>query len=137
MTDPYAPGGWPEPPTQHQGGYQRPEQRPMYPPTTPIEGGYGQGQYTPPPYVPYAAAPPTNGLAIASMVVAIMGFGPVGAIMGHIARRQIQERGESGDGFALAGIIVGWVVTGIYLLCCGVYALGFGLFFTSLSNTPT
>ena len=51
------------------------------------------------------------------MIVSILGFGPVGAIMGHIARRQIQERGEQGDGFALAGIIVGWVTTGIWVLC--------------------
>jgi hypothetical protein len=68
-------------------------------------------------------APPTNGLAIASMIVAILGFGPIGAIMGHIARNQIRERGEQGDGFALAGIIVGWVTTGLWLLfCCGFAA---------------
>jgi hypothetical protein len=80
--------------------------------------GYGQQGY-----VVYSAVPPTNGLAIASMIVSILGFGPVGAIMGHIARRQIQERGEQGDGFALAGIIVGWVTTGVWVLCCGGYAL--------------
>ena len=57
------------------------------------------------------------------MIVSILGFGPVGAIMGHIARRQIQERGEQGDGFALAGIIVGWVTTGIWVCVCGGYAL--------------
>lgn len=65
---------------------------------------------------------PTNGLAIASLVVSLvapltMGMtGPVGAILGHVARRQIQERGEAGDGFALAGIIIGWVAFAV--LCC-------------------
>ena len=85
--------------------------------------------YAQPGYV--IAAAPTNGLAIASMIISILGFGPIGAIMGHIARRQIRERGEQGDGFALAGIIVGWVTTGIWVLCCGGYAI----FFASLAGT--
>jgi hypothetical protein len=69
-------------------------------------------------------APPTNGLAIAAMIVAIVACGPAGAIMGHIARKQIRERGEQGDGFALAAIIIGWVLTGIAVLaCCGVFAV--------------
>jgi hypothetical protein len=59
------------------------------------------------------------------MICAIVGLGPIAAIMGHIARRQVQERNEQGDGFALAGIIVGWVTTGIWVLCCGAYALAF------------
>jgi hypothetical protein len=84
---------------------------------------YGPPGYGPGGYAAYPVAPPTNGLAIAAMILAIAGFGPVGAIMGHVARRQIQERGEQGDGFALAGIIVGWVTTGIWLLCCGGYAI--------------
>jgi hypothetical protein len=85
--------------------------------------------YTQPGYV--VAAAPTNGLAIASMIISILGFGPIGAIMGHIARKQIRERGEQGDGFALAGIIVGWVTTGIWVLCCGGYAI----FFASLAGS--
>jgi hypothetical protein len=85
--------------------------------------------YAQPGYV--VAAAPTNGLAIASMIISILGFGPIGAIMGHIARKQIRERGEQGDGFALAGIIVGWVTTGIWVLCCGGYAI----FFASLAGT--
>jgi hypothetical protein len=94
----------------------------------------------PPPYPPQAGqpypgqqyaygpvAPPTNGLAIASMIVALVVCGPAGAIMGHIARNQIRERGEQGDGFALAGIIIGWVTTGIGLLVCCGFALFSGL----------
>jgi hypothetical protein len=75
---------------------------------------------------------PTNGLAIAAMVVALVGFGPVGAVMGHIARRQIRETGEQGDGFALAGIIVGWIVTGLWV----VYILFFVVVLTRL-GAPT
>jgi hypothetical protein len=79
------------------------------------------------PYGPYAYGPvaaPTNGLAIAALVVALVACGPAGAIMGHIARNQIRERGEQGDGIALAAIIVGWVLTGLaVLVCCGVFAI--------------
>ena len=89
------------------------------PPPPPGQPPYPPPGYTPPPgyglppgYPAYVMARPTNGLAIAAMVVALVGFGPVGAILGHVARRQIRERGEQGDGFALAGIIVGWISTG-------------------------
>jgi tetratricopeptide (TPR) repeat protein len=63
-------------------------------------------------------APParTNSLAIASLVLSLCGLlfcvsAPVGAVIGHVARGQIRDRGENGDGLALAGIIVGWLVT--------------------------
>ena len=65
----------------------------------------------------------TNGLAIGALVTGIAALplsfcygvggilaGLVGAILGHVARRQIRERGEDGGGMALAGIIVAtWV----------------------------
>ncbi|MEV1287148.1 DUF4190 domain-containing protein [Micromonospora sp. NPDC049679] len=87
-----------------------------------------------PPYgYPVMAAPPTNGLSIASMVVsiiAVMGLcgygiggyiGIVGAILGHVSRRQIRSREqvgqpEAGAGMALAGIIMGWIATVIAVL---------------------
>lgn len=87
--------------------------------------GYPQSGY---PAYGYGVVPPTNGMAIASMIVSIVGalgicawgvgayIGVVGAILGHVARRQIRERGEGGDGMALAGIIIGWIATGIALL---------------------
>ena len=71
-------------------------------------GGYPGYGYTPP--------KPTNGMAIASLVVSLAGLltcglaGAVGAILGHVAKRQIRARDQAGDGLALAGIIVGWVV---------------------------
>jgi hypothetical protein len=91
--------------------------------------GYGY----PPPAYPVVA--PTNGLAIASLVCSLAGLAvclsaPVGAILGHIARRQIRERGEQGDGMALAGIIVGWALTALLLVVCVLYAGFFGWMFT-------
>jgi hypothetical protein len=40
-------------------------------------------------------------------------LGIVGAILGHVARRRITVNGTQGSGLALAGIIVGWIATGI------------------------
>jgi hypothetical protein len=77
--------------------------------------GYGQ------PPVQYVVARPTNGLAIAALICALVGLAPVGAILGHVARRQIKQTGEQGDGMALAGIIVGWILTGVGIIFCGLY----------------
>jgi hypothetical protein len=80
-----------------------------------------------PPYG-YPPAPRTNGMAIAAMVVSIVGLvglcgygvggfiGIAGAVLGHVSRRQIRERGEDGDGYALAGVVIGWIATAIAVL---------------------
>ena len=33
--------------------------------------------------------------------------------MGHVARKQIREQGQTGEGLALGGIIVGWIGFGL------------------------
>ncbi|GAB4046425.1 DUF4190 domain-containing protein [Catellatospora paridis] len=75
------------------------------------------------PFTPYAqgpAAPGTNGMAIASMVLGIVGVlmcwcygigalpGLIGAILGHVSQKQIRERQQEGRGMAITGIITGW-----------------------------
>lgn len=57
----------------------------------------------------------TNGLAIASFVMSLVGFGFIAAIMGHVALGQISRQNEAGRGLALAGVIIGWVATAIGL----------------------
>src|SRR5580704_6033407 len=69
-------------------------------------------QWGPPQIVP--SAPRTNGLAVASLVLSLTVFliGPILAIIfGVVARRQIRESkgGQTGDGLALAGLIIGIV----------------------------
>jgi MFS family permease len=109
---PAPPGAYPAPPGGPAGypvGDQTGYPQPGYPAGYP---GYGYG------------APPakTNSLAITSLVLALCGLlcagltAPVGAILGHVARRQIRERGEQGAGLALAGIIVGWILTGLLVV---------------------
>ncbi|WP_371577736.1 DUF1707 and DUF4190 domain-containing protein [Streptomyces sp. NBC_01314] len=59
--------------------------------------------------------PPTNGKAVGSMVCGVlttMTLGLTGipaVILGHSARSEIKRTGEGGEGFALAGIILGWL----------------------------
>jgi hypothetical protein len=109
-------------------------------------GGYG-GYGGTPTYVPVMPAPKTNGLAIGSMVVSIVGatllfcygaggiVGIVGAILGHVARRQIKANKESGDGMALAGVIVGWIVAGLGLIVLGFVVVGIIMFANSASSS--
>ncbi|GAA3739170.1 hypothetical protein GCM10022225_22810 [Plantactinospora mayteni] len=119
--------------------------------TDPISGqpvmapGYPPAGYPPAGYPVVTPGPSTNGLSIAAMVVAIVGalglcgyglggyLGAVGAIMGHVASKQIRERGEGGSGFAKAGIIVGWISTAIAVLS----TIAIVIFFVWLANQPS
>ncbi|MFI6038637.1 DUF1707 and DUF4190 domain-containing protein [Streptomyces sp. NPDC051315] len=62
-----------------------------------------------------APPPPTNGKAVGSMVCGVlttmtMGLTGVPAvILGHSARAEIRRTGEGGDGFAMAGLVLGWL----------------------------
>jgi hypothetical protein len=109
--------------------YQEPAyQQPGYPQAAYPQPAYGQPVYVNP--------NPTNGMAIASLVCSLAGLltilsAPVGAILGHVARKQIRERGGQGDGMALAGIIVGWVLTGLSVCGCGLYLGLFALIFSN------
>jgi hypothetical protein len=98
---------------------QEPDRGPAPPPTPP-----------PQPATPsYAAGAPstprTNGLAIASLVLGILGFIPcvlipsiLAVVFGFIARNQIDQSGgmQQGSGMALAGIILGFVWIGISVI---------------------
>ncbi|MET8359990.1 DUF4190 domain-containing protein [Micromonospora sp. NPDC005171] len=115
--DPYAPvdpyAGAQPPATQPMPGYAPPGYAPAgYPPQYP---GYG-----------YPQPPKTNGLAIAAFVLALIGFtscitAPIGAILGHVAQKQIRLSGEGGAGMAKAAIIVGWILTGLLVVVIAIY----------------
>ncbi|WP_431245363.1 DUF4190 domain-containing protein [Leifsonia xyli] len=69
---------------------------------------YGQPVYGQPYGYGYPPAPRTNVLAIVSFVAAfVMSLAAV--VCGHIALAQIKRTGEGGRGFALAGLIIGYV----------------------------
>lgn len=72
----------------------------------------------PPPQSYYAPAVPASGKAIASLVLSLLGISLIGLILGYSARTEIRNsQGRlSGDGMALAGIILGWIGTAGWLL---------------------
>jgi hypothetical protein len=76
-------------------------------------------QPTPPTSTPYtnASLPEqrTNVLAIIALVLGIV-VPPGGIICGHIALSQIKKTHENGRGLALAGTIIGYVLTIGYIL---------------------
>jgi hypothetical protein len=85
------------------------------------EQGYGAPQYPAGGYPPQSSS--TNVMAILSLVFAFV-FAPVGIVFGHIARKQIKERGEQGGGLATAGLVLSYIFTGLSVLaCCGFVAL--------------
>ncbi|MCS5721175.1 DUF4190 domain-containing protein [Herbiconiux sp. CPCC 203407] len=98
---------------QPPAGYQAPPANPGYQQAPP---GYQppQGQQ---PYYGYQtpAAPPTNTLAIVTIILAFL-FSIAGIVTGHIALKQIDRTGESGRGLAKAGLILSYVFTGLAVL---------------------
>jgi hypothetical protein len=69
-----------------------------------------------------------NGLAIASFVLAIVGFcsplGILALILGYVAKGQIKSRNNSGNGLATAAIVLGWIT--LLALAAFVVALVLG-----------
>lgn len=104
---------------QGPGGYGSPYGDPRHGQVEP----YGQPSPYPPPVaypVPvygYAYPPkaPTNTMAILSLVFAFV-FALLGLIFGIVAKKQIKESGEGGDGLATAGIIVSAAFMAVYLI---------------------
>ncbi len=82
--------------------------------------------------------PRTNQLAIAAIICAgaqvfcwlLTGIPAI--ILGHMARRQIRQTGENGDGLALAGLILGYIGVAVGLL---VLILMIGLFVSFRART--
>jgi hypothetical protein len=74
-------------------------------PVAPYQGYYPQ----------VAPLPPTSGLAVGSLVCGIAEFFTLGlaaipaVILGHMARAQIRQTGERGDGMAVAGLVLGYL----------------------------
>jgi hypothetical protein len=58
----------------------------------------------------------TNGMAIASMVLSIIGVSLLGVIFGHVALGQIKRNNQDGHGMALAGVILGYVGMALYVI---------------------
>jgi len=126
--NPYVTPGYQSPTAYQAPGYQTPGSPPQgYAAPGYAAPGYApgyQGAGYPPPYG-YAVLPPsatTNTMAIMSLVFAFV-FPPLGVVFGHMARKQIKERGEGGEGLATAGLIVGYIFTAFYVIGCAIWVI--------------
>ncbi len=130
--------------------YVAPAASPVNPYVAPMAAPAEPGAYQPVPTSPppaalapysttgaaYAYGPRTSPLAITSLVLSLVGLvtwitGIAGVITGHIALRQIRRTGEGGRGMALAGVIIGYVLTGflvLYTLFIVSMFVGLGVF---------
>jgi len=120
---PTAPGAYPPPAPPAPPAYSAPAAPPAY----------GAA----PAYAAYPQGPKTNTLAIVSLVSSLVGvfvipiIGQiVGIITGHMSLSQIKQTGEGGRGLGLAGVIIGWVSLGLWIL--GIIALV--LFFVAVGS---
>jgi len=75
-------------------------------------------------------SPPTNTLAVVSFVLGIASYlavpvvGAIAAVvLGHMARGQIKQTGEGGSGFALAGLILGYVHLALAVIVIGIVVI--------------
>jgi Domain of unknown function (DUF4190) len=132
--------------TDQQQGYQQQGyphqqqgyQQPIYPavPGAPLPYQQPSGYPAAPAHsYGYPAPRPTEGLAIASLVVSCVGvlglclygmggiLGVAGAVLGHIAHGRIRRLETRGAGMALAGIIVGWIAAALALVGIALLAL--------------
>jgi len=131
--------GW-NPPGYPPPGYGQPAYgHPGFPPA-----GYGSQGYAPQGHGPQGYGPPgypppygrsTNIMAVLALVMAFT-FAPAGLVLGIVARRQIRRTGEEGNGLALAGIIVGGIMTAIFVLFIVLWIVAFAAFSGSGSFGP-
>jgi len=71
-----------------------------------------------------------NGLAVASLVLGIVGWALCGVgsilavIFGHMAKNQIDRSGgrEGGRGLAIAGLVLGWIWVGFFVVIVAIAA---------------
>ncbi len=97
----------------------------------------------PPSAVYRATVAQTSGMAIASLVMGIAGWtllpflGSILAVVfGYAARREIRRQPEqlTGDGLAIAGLVLGWLMIGVSVV--GLILGGIGLcFFVTVSQS--
>ena len=113
--DPYAPQPYSQPPVQHHY--------------------YGGG-------APVASRG-TNGMATASMVLGLVGFVSCGLtsvlaiIFGHVAQSQIRRTREDGSGMAVAGLILGYIVTAGWAIFWIFYVWLWAIMFGSAATGGT
>ncbi|YCK40399.1 DUF4190 domain-containing protein [Actinomadura sp. ATCC 39365] len=113
---PQEPLGYGQQPQPPSGGYAQPGYG---------QQGYGQQGYGQPGYGQYGAPQQprsTNGMAVASLILGIVGLitcgatSIVGVILGHIALNRIKRSGEEGQGMAMGGLVTSYIMVVLFVL---------------------
>lgn len=74
-------------------------------------------------------------MAIVSLVTGFL-FAPLGIVFGHISLSQIKKSGEEGRGLAIAGLVVGYVLTALTVVTV-VIVVWFAAVFVNWADTWT
>ncbi len=93
----------------------------------------------PPQWQPPAAPRKQNSLAVVALVSGLL-IAPLGIVFGHIAPGQIRRTGEDGRSLAIAGLVLGYVFTGlaaIYIAFTLVVMTWFSMTLNSITATTT
>lgn len=135
----YPDGGYPDSPQQQpqQGGY--PDQYAYAQQQQPQAPAYGPAGYSAPVMPVYRA--PENGLGIAALILGILGImscmacGIAAIICGHMGVKKA-DRGEADNrGMAQAGLVMGYIGVGLWLLFIIVYVVFFVILIGASSTT--
>ncbi|MEV0164118.1 DUF4190 domain-containing protein [Nonomuraea fuscirosea] len=116
-------GGYGQQPASHpqELGYGQLPPSGGYGQQPPSYGGHGQQGYGQPGY--YGPPRSTNGMAVASLVLGIIGLVACGltsipgVILGHVALNRIKRTGEEGSGMAVGGLVTSYITVAIWVLC--------------------
>jgi peptidyl-prolyl cis-trans isomerase B (cyclophilin B) len=112
--------------------------RMAYPQPPPGNDWWGQPPQPAPGFYPPAYPPPrqTNSMAIVALVSALV-FAPLGIVFGHIALSQIRHSDEDGKGLAIAGLVIGYVLTGLFLLVIVFWLILFVVLANEIQRLPS
>ncbi len=75
-------------------------------------------------------------MAIVALVGAFV-FAPLGIVFGHIALSQIRRSDEDGKGLAIAGLVIGYIFTGLFLLVIVFWVILFVVLANEIDKLPS
>lgn len=83
-------------------------------------------QLAPTPTPPPVATGRTNGLAIASLVLGVLGFSVIPIVLGHVALAQIRKTGDGGSSMAVVGLVLGYLGLIVWIVVAVLLVIGLG-----------
>jgi peptidyl-prolyl cis-trans isomerase B (cyclophilin B) len=112
--------------------------RMAYPQPPPGNDWWGQPPQPAQGFYPPAYPPPrqTNSMAIVALV-SVLVFAPLGIVFGHIALSQIRRSDEDGKGLAIAGLVIGYILTGLFLLVIVFWLILFVVLANEINKLPS